>query len=243
MTGTATDRFERHEQISGLLKGRDHITVEELSAELGVSSRTISRDLAILRDRGVPIESDRGRGGGLRIQRNWALGRLHLAPAEAIDLLLSIALAERLNSPLFLQHLPAVMRKIVASFGETHQPKIRQLRSRILMGSNASDRVLGSFEPVKRGSLAAVAEAFFTSMCLGIQYADARNTLSYRTVEPQFLYFTPPVWYLLTWDRTRAEIRYFRADRIKRAELLEQSFRPRDRAAFLAQAEAEISAL
>ncbi|NJO35709.1 MAG: HTH domain-containing protein, partial [Rhodospirillales bacterium] len=82
----------------GAAQGAEHVTAAELAAALGVSMRTLNRDLELLRDGGVPIESDRGRGGGLRLQRNWALGRLHLSPAEAIDLLLSIAIAERMNS-------------------------------------------------------------------------------------------------------------------------------------------------
>ena len=80
-------RLHRLEELKGLLKAREHVTIAELSSELGVSVRTLNRDLEVLRDSGVPIETDRGQGGGLRLQRNWALGRLHLNPAEAIDLL------------------------------------------------------------------------------------------------------------------------------------------------------------
>src|SRR5262245_27142661 len=126
-------RLRRLEELKGLLKSREHVTAGELAAELGVSLRTLNRDLEILRNSGVPIESDRGRGGGLRLQRNWALGRLHLSPPEAIDLLLSMAIAERTNSPLLLRELGAVKRKIVAAFPESYQPKIRSLRKRILI--------------------------------------------------------------------------------------------------------------
>ena len=113
-----SSRMHRLEELKGLLKAREHVTAAELAAVLGVSMRTLNRDLELLRDSGVPIESDRGRGGGLRLQRNWALGRLHLSPAEAIDLLLSIAIAERMNSPLLLQQLAAIKRKVVAAFSE-----------------------------------------------------------------------------------------------------------------------------
>ena len=62
--------MRRLEELKGLLKAREHVTAAELSAELGVSIRTLNRDLEILRDSGIPIESDRGRGGGLWLQRN-----------------------------------------------------------------------------------------------------------------------------------------------------------------------------
>jgi len=157
----ALSRLDRLEELKGLLKAREHVTAAELAGELGVSLRTLNRDLEVLRGSGVPIESDRGRGGGLRLQRNWALGRLHLSPVEAIDLLLSIAIAERMNSPLLLQQLAPIKRKIVAAFSESYQPKIRSLRRRILVGKPASEAVLATFSQPERGALTGIAEAFF----------------------------------------------------------------------------------
>jgi predicted DNA-binding transcriptional regulator YafY len=233
----------RLEELKGLLKAREHVTAAELAAELGVSIRTLNRDLDVLRDSGVPIDSDRGRGGGLRLQRNWALGRLHLSPAEAIDLLLSMAVAERMNSPLLLQQLAAIKRKIVAAFSESYQAKIRALRRRILVGAPASERVLASFSTPQRTALAGIAEAFFNTKCIAIEYVDQTGAVTAREVEPQFLYLNVPVWYLLVWDRMRGAIRFFRIDRIRSARTLESSFRRADPRPFLAEAEEGIEAL
>ncbi|HJT15453.1 MAG TPA: WYL domain-containing protein [Dongiaceae bacterium] len=239
----SSSRLYRLEELKGLLKAREHVTAAELAAELGVSLRTLNRDLALLRDGDVPIESDRGRGGGLRLQRNWALGRLHLSPAEAIDLLLSIAIAERMNSPLLLQQLQAIKRKIVAAFSESYQAKIRSLRKRILVGAPASERVVASFAPPQRGALGGIAEAFFDSRCIAIDYMDQNGVTTSREVEPQFLYLNVPVWYLLAWDRLRGAIRFFRIDRIRAVKPLEKRFRLADPKPFLAEAEEGIEAL
>jgi predicted DNA-binding transcriptional regulator YafY len=236
-------RVHRLEELKGLLKAREHVTAAELAEELGVSIRTLNRDLEILRDSGVPIDADRGRGGGLRLQRNWALGRLHLSPAEAIDLLLSIAIAERMNSPLLLQQLSAIKRKIVAAFSEGYQAKIRALRKRILVGAPASDQVLASFSTPHRNALAGIAEAFFNTRCIAIEYVDQNGVVTAREVEPQFLYLNLPVWYLLAWDRLRGAIRFFRIDRIRSVRPLESSFRLADPRPFLAEAEEGIEAL
>jgi predicted DNA-binding transcriptional regulator YafY len=235
--------MQRLEELKGLLKAREHVTAAEPSADLGVSLRTLNRDIEILRDGGIPIESDRGRGGGLRLQRNWALGRLHLSPVEAIDLLLSIAIAERMNSPLLLQQLAPIKRKIVAAFSENYQPKIRSLRRRILVGRPASEQVLASFSPPPRRALTGLAEAFFDMRCIAIEYVDQHGATTSRDVEPQFLYLSVPVWYLLAWDRLRGAVRYFRIHRIRRAEPLEVSFRLADPKPFLAEAEEGIEAL
>lgn len=238
-----SSRMHRLEELKGLLKAREHVTAAELAAVLGVSMRTLNRDLELLRDSGVPIESDRGRGGGLRLQRNWALGRLHLSPAEAIDLLLSIAIAERMNSPLLLQQLAAIKRKVVAAFSESYQGKIRALRKRILIGAPASERVAASFSPPQRGALAGIAEAFFDTRCIAIEYMDQNGVRTSREVEPQFLYLNVPVWYLLAWDRLRGAVRFFRIDRIRSVAPLDKRFRLADPRPFLAEAEEGIEAL
>lgn len=240
---STASRLERLEEIKGLLKSREHVTAAELAHELGVSLRTLNRDLDILRESGVPIESDRGRGGGLRLQRNWALGRLHLSPVEAIDLLLSLAVAERMNSPLLLQHLAPIRRKIVAALPESYQPKIRSLRKRVLVGSPATKEIAASFTAPSAKSLAAVSDCFFNLKRMRIVYVDQRQRETTREVEPHFLYLSQPVWYLLSWDRMREAVRYFRIDRIKSVRPLESSFRLGDPKPFLAEAEAGIATL
>jgi predicted DNA-binding transcriptional regulator YafY len=236
-------RLNRLDELKGLLKAREHVTAAELAGELGVSLRTVNRDLEILREMGTPIDSDRGRGGGLRLQRNWALGRLHLSPEEAVDLLLSMAIADRMNSPLLLRHLVPVRRKIVAAFGESFQSKIRSLRKRILVGSPASAEVLASYKEPHAKPLGSIAEAFFILHCVAITYVDRNGVVTRRDVEPQFLYLSVPVWYLLAFDRLRGAIRYFRADRIRDATLLDQGFRLADPKPYLEAAEEGIEAI
>lgn len=236
-------RLRRLEELKGLLKAQDHVTTTALARELRVSLRTLNRDLELLRDSGIPIESDRGRGGGLRLQRNWAIGRLHFSPAEAIDLLLSITIAERMNSPLLLQHLTPIKRKVIAAFSEGSQSKIRSLRKRILIGQPASGQALASFSPPKRGALDGIAEAFFNRRCIKINYIDQKGATTSRVVEPQFLYLSVPVWYLLVWDRLRGAIRSFRADRITAVTPLETSFRLADPRPYLAEVEEGIEVL
>ena len=124
--GAASDRLERLERLKGLLKADDSMTVKELADELDVSVRSLSRDIELLRASGVPIDADRGRGGGVRLQRQWSFGRLHLDFEEGIDLLLSIALAEKLNSPLLLNRLRSIRQKLAASFPELQQGRIKR---------------------------------------------------------------------------------------------------------------------
>jgi predicted DNA-binding transcriptional regulator YafY len=227
MASRATaSRLERLEELKGLLKARDHSTADALAAELGVSRRTLHRDLAILRDSGLPIEAERGRGGGMRLHPNWALGRISLSAVEAVDLLLSIAIAEQVHSPVLLRQLAGIRRKIVAAFGESHQPRIRALRKRILLGPPASDQVVSSYRAAPPRPLTGLAEAFLNERCVVIEYVDRNGAITLREIEPQFLYLSLPVWYLLAWDRLRGAVRHFRIDRIRKVTTLQTGFRP-----------------
>ena len=78
-----------------------------------------------------------------------------------------------------------------------------------------------------------VARAFFEMRLLEIRYADEATRMTTRQIEPQFLYFSVPAWYLLSWDRLRNDIRTFRIDRIHRATLMDGAFRLRDRRQFV----------
>jgi predicted DNA-binding transcriptional regulator YafY len=243
MTGDGVSRLQRLDELRGLLHARDHVTAAELADQLGVSRRTINRDLSVLRETGVPIEADRGRGGGLRIPRAWAQGRIHFSAAEAIDLLLSLAIAERMGSPLLLQHIAPIRRKVAAAFGADHRSRVRGLRERILVGQPASRQVAEAFVQPPRRALQGVAEAFVAMRCLTIRYRDGGGSETSREVEPHYLYLNLPVWYLLTWDRLRAAVRTFRVDRIMAVTPLAVNFRLVGAAPFLRDVEAGIAGL
>jgi predicted DNA-binding transcriptional regulator YafY len=235
--GETASRLTRLDELRGLLAARDFTTVAELAAELGVSVRTLHRDLALLRDQGVPVESDRGRGGGLSLASGWSTGRVHLNESEGIGLLLSLTIAEQVGSPLLLDDLRSVRRKIAASFAPTHARRILAIRRRILVGSRASDRVLATVSRPGPAVARAVLAAFAQQKVAIIDYRDGNGVRSQRTVEAQYLYYALPVWYLVAWDRLRGDIRTFRFDRVADATVLDESFRLRKPEPFLAAGE------
>lgn len=212
-----SSRLQRLEQLKSILAARNHVTAAELADALHVSLRTLNRDLAVLRDAGTPIESDRGRGGGLRLHRQWSIGRVHLDYREAIDALLCLAVAEKLGSTLFLEHVRSTRNKLAATFSPAHRERIRLLRRRILIGEPASPEVMTSYDAKQRPRGNRVNEAFFEMKQLEIVYSDGRGKRSMRQIEPQFFYLSWPVWYLLAWDRMREDVRTFRIDRIIKA--------------------------
>jgi predicted DNA-binding transcriptional regulator YafY len=102
-----------------------------------------------------------------------------------------------------------------------------------LIGEVASTEVMASYDARRASGRGAVTEAFFGMKRLQIVYLDGQGRCSVRGVEPQVLYLSWPVWYLLAWDDSHSAVRTFRIDRIIESEKKPVGFRLRDERPFL----------
>ncbi|MEO0913598.1 MAG: WYL domain-containing protein [Pseudomonadota bacterium] len=239
-TRKTESRLERLDHLESRLQSDDAMTVEGIAREFGVSRRTLCRDIAILRDRGLPIEADKGRGGGVRIARSWGVGRINLTYREAVELVVSLAIAEQMDAPWLIANLAPIRRKLAASFSPEMRQRIGALSSRIMVGQSASPAVLGTFSRPDSASTEALCRAFIELRQLRFGYTDGSGVATIRHGEPHYLMLNYPVWYLVCWDLDRAAIRSFRLDRMHSADISEVAFTPR-RAEDFAEAFAGIS--
>lgn len=222
--GSDATRLERLELLQAHLRSSEAWTVGELASRLGTSTRTTQRDLDLLRERGLPIEAERGRGGGVRLRHEWSAGRLTLSYAEAVDLLVSLSVAEQMRSPLLMAHLEGVRRKLMASFTSTMRKRVRSLKARILVGPSVSPHILQGSERPKRVVTEALHQAFLAQASLRITYSALDGAKTRRVIQPHYLMLCYPVWYVLAWDELRDDVRTFRCDRIKRAQRSDETF-------------------
>ena len=243
MDQAPASRVLRLEMLKTLLADRDVVTAPDLAAELGVSVRTVHRDLSTLRQMGIPIEGERGSGGGLRLEHGWSLGRVHLNEQEAISLLIGLTIAEKIGSPLLLTNLRAVRRKVNVAFAPAQVQRIRSVRRRILVGNQASGAVLAGYSTPAPAVTRPVLEAFSQQLIARITYVNQAGVTTQRDIEAQYLYFNVPVWYALAWDRLRSAVRFFRLDRITMVTVLPQSFRLRPARDYEAAGEPEARTL
>jgi len=213
------------ELLAVQLKQEGLCTVKDLAHQHGVSERTIARDLVLMREQGMPIDADRGRGGGVRLDRNWGVGRMNLAYPEAVDLLISIEVAEQMNSPMFLAGLGSVRRQLVASFSPEKRHKVNRLKSRILIGVTASTYVQTTVTAPPKRVVQALHQAFIDQESLTIRYQNEGGVTSERNIEPHYLLLKYPVWYVIAFDHLRDASRTFRCDRILTAKLSGTHFR------------------
>ncbi len=221
---TTVSRLKRLDLLAARLQTDAPLVLRDIAAELGVSVRTLSRDIEVLRDRGLPIEADRGRGGGVRLHWSWGIGQISLSYREAVDLLVSLAVAERMESPILMANLASIRRKLMTTFSPADQQRVKRLKSRILIGQTASLFVQTSYRLPAASTIEKLHRAFLMSRVVNIGYEDERGRRTRRSIEPHYLLLNYPVWYLLSWDRLREDIRTFRCDRILSASLRDEEF-------------------
>jgi predicted DNA-binding transcriptional regulator YafY len=223
--GSTSGKMARLDQLLGRLKSGDACTAALLAKELGISTRTLMRDLDDLKEQGYPIETDQGRGGGVRLHPRWGIGRLALNYREVIDLLLALSVLEKMRSPLLLENLSSIRNKLFASFPDAQRPNIAQFRRRILVGDLASKPVNDSYQGnLEIPNTHLLLEGFFEKKCLTINYSREDGEQNVRKVEIHYLFLNWPVWYLIAWDHFRDAPRTFRIDRIRELSITNENF-------------------
>ena len=107
-------RVERqHRILDRLLAGNEPVTAPRLAGELGVSQRTVVRDLQRLRDSGVPLEVRAGPHGGVRLGVPAAVAAIRFDAAEIAALVATlVALGPTASEP-----AASAMRKLIGALG------------------------------------------------------------------------------------------------------------------------------
>jgi len=198
---------ERLLRLLSLLQSRRDWTAAALADRLGVTARTIRKDVERLRRLGYPVDARPGVAGGYRLGTGGSLPPLLLDDDEAVAVVVglrtaaggSVAGIEESSVRALAkvtQMLPARLRHRAGAFGEYALPLL-----------TAGPRV----DP---GVLTTIAVACRDSERLRFDYSAHDRTASRRDVEPYRLVHDRRRWYLLAWDVERDAWRTFRADRI-----------------------------
>ncbi|WP_426753539.1 helix-turn-helix transcriptional regulator [Myxococcus sp. Y35] len=232
-------RVDRVMRLMDFLRAREATTVAEIAEALDVSPRTVHRDLATLRQRGVPLSSDSGPGGGVRLERDRGVTAVHLSQEEVVALWLAASLSATGSTLPWGNAARSGLQKLFASVPKERARGMRALCRRVVVGRPASARVLADVGTPPEELLAVFERAFREQVCLSFEYRDRHGNTSRRCVEPHGLLVEAPVWYVLARDVEKQAARMFRMDRIRRARLVpDRPFTP-DMEGLQAQAHAQ----
>lgn len=202
-----------------LLQQRGRATAAELAAALEVSERTVYRDVEALLAAGVPLWTEQGRSGGIRLMDGWRTKLDGLTGREAAAIF-AVGVPELLAEVGLGTSLAAARAKVLAGL----PARLREYASAI------ADRfhldAPGWFQqPETATQLTVVADAVASARRLRIDYRRGQQVVT-REVEPLGLVVKAGVWYLVA--RVAEDIRTYRVARIAAAEAGAEFTRPAD---------------
>ena len=209
------------ELIQALRRHRQPVSGAALAEELGVSLRTIYRDIQTLIGQGATIDGEAGVGFVLR--PGFVLPPLMFSDEELEALVLgSRLLAQRADKP-----LADAARNAIAKIAAVLPGDLRDSidSTGLLAGP-------GRRPPPDPVDIAGVRAAIRTERKLILDYTDPNGKQTRRTVWPIALGFFDRVRMLAAWCELRQDFRHFRADRISAARMEERRY-PRRRGALL----------
>lgn len=210
-------KSERLFQLVNCLRRRRYaVSAETLAAELGVSVRTIYRDIQDLQSQGVPIEGAAGVG---YLLGNGSLPPLMLTLGELQALLLGSKMVSHWTDPVFREQAENAIRKIEAVVPDSLKHALDDYP--IMVASYDYDERCQQATRVVR-------EAIEASQCVELDYQDVKGALSHRIIEPLGMVFWGGKWTLVAFCQLRQDYREFRIDRIVSASPYHSYFTTND---------------
>jgi predicted DNA-binding transcriptional regulator YafY len=191
-------------QLLSRLQGGRSVGGAELADGLGVTRRTVRRDVERLRAMGYPVEAARGADGGYRLTAGAAMPPLVLDDEEAVAIAVGLRAAGS-------QPVAGIEDASLRALAKLEQVLPARLRPRVAALAVAPGAPADA--AVDPELLATLASAVARRERLVLRYRSSR-----RTVEPERVVSAHRRWYLVAFDVDRDAWRTFRADRIESAQ-------------------------
>ncbi|GAB7100599.1 YafY family protein [Thermobifida fusca] len=209
-------------RLLSLLQTQRYWSGRELAEQLGVSERTLRRDVDRLRELGYPVEATRGVAGGYQLRSGTALPPLLLDDEEAVAIAVSLCTAAQSTVTGVEETAVRALAKVVQVMPPRLSKRVEALRPFTLpaLRSNAP--------AVNAVILTVLAQTCRDTEILRFTRLARDGTRSLKLVEPHHLVSLWHRWYLIAWDVGRGDWRTFRVDRITDPEATGARFIPRE---------------
>ncbi len=195
------------------------LTATELSDRYDVSIRTIYRDIQKLIEAGIPVITIEGRG--YTLMDGYTVAPVQFTEKQANALITAQHLIGKSNDSSFVKDFEEALTKIKSVF-----------RSSVLEKSEMLDNKIHVFdtrrESISSNALSEIQLAITNFNYVEINYRKADDpNISFRKIEPCFIFSTENKWILIAWCHLRKDYRAFRIDRIQHFKILHEHFEDR----------------
>jgi len=207
-------RADRLFQIVNVLRRRrTATTATHLADRLGVSARTVYRDIRDLILAGTPIDGEAG--VGYRLRPDYDLPPLMFDRDEIQALVLGARIVRQFGDPALARASDSILGKVAAIVPKDLAPLLAETRlfvpSTIGAGNHAD-------------ALTLAREALIARRKIELSYAKADGAATTRTVRPLGVFFWGRIWTLAAWCELRQDFRQFRLDRVVASTMLDETF-------------------
>jgi predicted DNA-binding transcriptional regulator YafY len=203
-------------ELLELLQTRPLTTGREIAAALDVDPRTVRRYIEALQELGIPVEGQRGVGGGYRVRPGYRLPPLMLSEDEAVVVVLGLVAARR--EGLESGSVDGALAKVHRVLPDSLRRKAEALETTL-----AFTRAARQGAPVAGESVLLIADAIRRRRRIRTEYRTHAGERSRREVSPHGLVFHAGRWYLAAFDHLRDALRTFRVDRMSSIALLREA--------------------
>jgi predicted DNA-binding transcriptional regulator YafY len=201
-------------ELLELLQAQPLITGREIADRLEIDPRTVRRYVEALQNLGIPVEGQRGVGGGYRIRPGYRLPPLMLTDDEAVAVALGVQAAGRLGLSGSTEAVDGALLKIHRVLPDGLRRRVEALEATLDFTSSARRGA-----PVRGETVLLLADAIRRRRRLRTTYRAFSGDETRRELSPHGLVVHSGRWYLAAHDHLRDDLRTFRVDRMLRVRV------------------------
>lgn len=217
MNDNDTKRLSRLTAILTQLQTKRLLTATQLADKFSVSIRTIYRDIRALEQAGVPIITEDGKG--YTLMEGYRIPPVMFTEAQANALIIAEQLVLKNKDTSFIKDYTEAIEKIKSVLHYSIKDKANLLAERTRFDQNINRE--------RNSNNLSDLQFALTNFCIAkIKYENEQNKTTIRRIEPFALISTTENWLLIAYCHLRKGFRYFRLDRIKKLEVLDDTFEP-----------------
>ncbi|MCL2588215.1 MAG: YafY family transcriptional regulator [Oscillospiraceae bacterium] len=196
-------------EIVYILLDKQRVTARELAEHFGVSRQTICRDIDTLSTAGIPIYTERGKGGGIRLLPEFVLNKSILNEREQTEILSALqglSTVKTGDTDQILQKLSTVFNRDMTDW------------LKIDFSDWSHEHIF--FNDFKR----AILERFVITF----DYYNSYGDQTFRRIEPIQFWYKSRAWYLKGYCLTKQGVRLYKLTRIKNPVVTSEHFAERE---------------
>jgi len=197
-------------EIIYILLNKKSTTARELAEHFGVSQRTIYRDVDTLSLAGIPVYTEKGKGGGISLLPDFVLNKSILSEQEQNEILSALQGLSSVKTA----ETDQVLKKLSTIFNKN---TVNWLEVDFSDWSFANGKAFYDFKT-----------AILERRIAEFDYFSTYGEMTHRRIEPIQLWFKSKSWYIKGFCLTRQDIRLFKLSRVRNLAVTDEQFAERD---------------